>query len=294
MPTSQSLIITGITGYLGSALAHYFLDQGCKVIGLIRPQSSFERLEKIKSSIKFYDFENSDLSDIVKDNGDVCAIIHTATSYGRNNESLSEIAHINTFLPLRLLEQCGGANIPLFINTGTSLKRGLNGYSVSKANFVDWSKLFVKSNNVKFININLEHFYGPNDQSYKFTTHVFNSCLRNEKNIDLTLGTQERDFIYIDDVVEAYGLIFRNSDSIAVNFKQIDVGTGKVTVIRDLVELIHGVTNSSSNLNFGAIPIRDGEVMHSKADTKYLEDIGWSCQFSVEAGIKRMFDLERE
>ena len=294
MLTSQSLIITGITGYLGSALAHYFLDQGCKVIGLIRPQSSFERLEKIKSSIKFYDFENSELSDIVKDNGDICAIIHTATSYGRNNESLAEIAHINTFLPLRLLEQCGGANIPLFINTGTSLKRGLNGYSVSKANFVDWSKLFVKSNNVKFININLEHFYGPNDQPYKFATHVFNSCLNNEENIDLTVGTQERDFIYIDDVVDAYGLILLTSHNITANFKQIDVGTGKATVVRDLVELIHGVTNSTSNLNFGAIPIRNGEVMYAQANTVYLEKIGWNCQFSVEAGITRMFDLERE
>jgi nucleoside-diphosphate-sugar epimerase len=293
MPSSQSIIITGITGYLGSALAHYFLDHGFKVIGLIRPQSSFNRLEKIKPSIKFYDFENIELLDIMKDNSDICAIIHTATSYGRNNESLGEIAHINTVLPLRLLEQCGGANIPLFINTGTSLKRGLNGYSVSKANFVDWSKLLVRSNNIKFININLEHFYGPNDQPYKFTTHVFSSCLKNEKNIDLTVGTQERDFIYIDDVVDAYGLIVQKSPSMKAGFTEIDVGTGKVTVIRDLVELIHDVTKSSSKLNFGAIPIRDGEVMYSKADTKFLEDIGWSCKFSVEEGIKRMFDLER-
>ncbi len=294
MATSQSLIITGITGYLGAALAHYFLGQGYKVIGLIRPQSSFQRLEKIKSSIKFYDFESSELRDIVNDNGGVCAIIHTATSYGRNNESLAEIAQINTFLPLRLLEQCGNANVPLFINTGTSLKRSLNSYSLSKAHFVDWSKLIVQSNNVKFININLEHFYGPNDQSHKFATHVFNSCLNNEENIDLTVGTQERDFIYIDDVVDAYGLILLNAHNITANFKQIDVGTGKATVIRDLVGLIHGVTNSTSNLNFGAIPIRDGEVMYSKADTEYLENIGWNCQFSVEAGIKRMFDLEKE
>lgn len=294
MATSQSLIITGITGYLGAALAHYFLGQGYKVIGLIRPQSSFQRLEKIKSSIKFYDFESSELRDIVDDNGGVCAIIHTAASYGRNNESLAEIADINTFLPLRLLEQCGNANVPLFINTGTSLKRSLNSYSLSKAHFFDWSKLIVKSNDVKFININLEHFYGPNDQSHKFATHVFNSCLNNEENIDLTVGTQERDFIYIDDVVDAYGLILLNAHNIKANFKQIDVGTGKATVIRDLVELIHGVTNSTSNLNFGAIPIRDGEVMYSKADTVYLENIGWNCQFSVEAGIKRMFDLEKE
>ena len=294
MAASQSLIITGITGYLGAALAHYFLAKGYKIIGLIRPQSSLQRLEKIKSSIKFYDFESSELRDIVNDNGGVCAIIHTATSYGRNSESLAEIAHINTFLPLRLLEQCGNANVPLFINTGTSLKRSLNSYSLSKAHFVDWSKLLVKSTNVKFININLEHFYGPNDQSYKFTTHVFNSCLNNEENIDLTVGTQERDFIYIDDVVDAYGLILLNAHNITANFKQIDVGTGKATVIRDLVELIHGVTNSTSHLNFGAIPIRDGEVMHSKADTEYLENIGWNCQFSVEDGIKRMFELEKK
>ena len=294
MANSQSLIITGITGYLGAALAHYFLGQGYNVIGLIRPQSSFQRLEKIKSSIKFYDFESSELRDIVNDNGGVCAIIHTATSYGRNNESLAEIAHINTFLPLRLLEQCGNANVPLFINTGTSLKRSLNSYSLSKAHFVDWSKLIVKSNNVKFINIKLEHFYGPNDQSHKFVTHVFNSCLKNEENIDLTVGTQERDFIYIDDVVDAYGLILLTAHNITANFKQIDVGTGKATVVRDLVELIHGVTNSTSNLNFGAIPIRNGEVMDAQANTVYLEKIGWNCQFSVEAGITRMFDLERE
>ena len=122
---------------------------------------------------------------------------------------------------------------------------------------------------------------------------MLNSCLNNEENIDLTIGTQERDFIYIDDVVAAYGFIFRSAHNIAANFKQIDVGTGSAIVIRDLVELIHGVTNSTSNLNFGAIPIRDDEVMYSKADTKFLEEIGWRCQFSIEAGIKRMFDLEK-
>ena len=178
MATRQSIIISGITGYLGSALAHYFVGEGYKVIGLIRSKSSFERLKKINSSIKFYNTDSSKLKDIFNENDRVSAFIHTATSYGRNSESFTKIAHVNTFLPLCFLEQCCDANVPLFINTGTSLKPNLNAYSVSKAHFVDWSKLFVKYNKIKFININLEHFYGPNDQSYKFTTRVFNSCLK--------------------------------------------------------------------------------------------------------------------
>ena len=58
-----------------------------------------------------------------------------------------------------------------------------------------------------FINMRLEHFYGPGDADSKFTAHVMNSCLRNVPELKLTLGEQRRDFFYIEDVVSAYLII---------------------------------------------------------------------------------------
>ncbi len=75
--------------------------------------------------------------------------------------------------------------------------------------FVEWLKYF--SDRIKVVNLKLEHMYGPKDDDSKFVTWITNQMLNNISSIDLTEGTQKRDFIYIDDVVDAYMLMLEKS-----------------------------------------------------------------------------------
>ena len=283
---NKKILITGITGFLGSKLAMELVRTGYEVIALKRKSSSLKRLESFKNEITLYNIEEVDFQNVFKTHNKIDFIIHTATSYGRNNESPYEIFEANTGFPLKLLDAASMANVSKFINTDTILDKYLNLYSLSKNHLLEWGKFYSMRNKIEFINMRLEHFYGSDDDDSKFTSYVINKCNSNTKTLQLTSGEQKRDFIYIDDVVTAYTTVLKRVNSHNKWFDEYDVGSGNSSSIKDFVEMVRRLTNSNIELNFGALPYRKNEVMNSKADVKRLIDLGWKCKYNLEEGLK--------
>ena len=282
----KRIVLTGATGYLGSHLAESLIMRGYKVAAIKRKMSSLHRIEKIKSSIDMIDADGDDLGAVFKSYGKIDAVIHVATNYGRKGESPVQLVDDNLRFPLGLLKAASDAGVPAFINTDTALNASLNSYSLSKRQFVEWGRLVSKQYKIRFVNLKLEHFYGPEEEDSKFTAYVIKNCLMNVPEIKLTMGEQKRDFIYVDDVVSAFLLIVEKLDQLSEEFVEFDVGSGKAVSIRQLVELIHRLTNSSTRLNFGAYPYREGEAMLMKANTKALRNLGWRLKHSLEQGLR--------
>lgn len=272
----------------------YFQKENHSVSLLLRPESKLDRLKDL------------DLTKIkvgrCADAGDVLAfvqtvspevIIHTACTYGRRGESLTEILDTNLRLGLLLLEAAQSLDQPVvFVNTGTVLKPDVSAYALSKQQFVAWGKQVVETSNgqIQFINVLLQHMYGPGDDPSKFTTHVLKACRDHCATIDLTTGEQYRDFIYIDDVVSAYGVIVDQSYALA-SFEEIELGSGEAPTVRALVETIHRLTQSRTQLTFGAIAYRPNEAMYCKADISRLRELGWAPAYDLSAGIQKTLEL---
>jgi len=290
---SKRVVLTGATGFLGSHLAAALLATGHDVIALKRKSSSLQRVAAIAPKLKLVDVEGMDFDGIFTDFGKVDAIIHTATSYGRNNESVSEIFAANTEFPLRLLDAGNRAGVRAFLNTDTILDKYLNLYAFSKNQLLQWGKFFSMQEKITFWNLRLEHFYGPGDDATKFTAHVINSCLNNAPELNLTLGEQRRDFIHIDDVVSAYMVLLANIEKSDKALMEFDIGSGQSVSIREFVESVHAITHSRTRLNFGALPYREGEIMQSAADVRGLVAMGWTCRNDIASGIRKVIDIER-
>lgn len=290
----KKILLTGVTGFLGSHLAIALLAAGYEVVALKRKSSSLRRVQSNISEIMFFDTDDLDFDQLFRDCGKIDAIIHTATCYGRSNESVSEIFTANTEFPLRLLDAGSHAGVKLFLNTDTILDQYINLYALSKNQFLQWGKFFAKQGNIRFGNIRLEHFYGPDDEPTKFTAHVINTCLNNISELKLTKGEQKRDFIYIDDVVSAYLILLEEMSKLDRSFVEFDVGSGRSIAIRDFVEAAHRLIASQTHLAFGAIPYREGEVMQSEANISGLVALGWRCRFDIEAGLKKVIEQERK
>ena len=289
----KKILLTGVTGYLGSYLANALVSSGHEVIGLKRKSSSLRRVKSISSKIKLVDVEALDYEVFFQVNKNIDIIIHTATCYGRNYESVSEIFSANTVFPLSLLDAGSLSGVQFFLNTDTILDQYFKLYALSKNQLLQWGKFFSKQGGIRFVNIRLEHFYGPDDDPSKFSAHVINSCLRNTPELSLTKGEQKRDFIYILDVVSAYMVILEKMDSFDSSFVEFDVGSGKSVSIREFVETTHNLSSSETILAFGAIPYRQGEVMNSEADISKLKALGWQCKYDIEEGLKQVIDHER-
>ena len=129
--------------------------------------------------------------------------------------------------------------------------------------------------------------YGEDDDLTKFPTYVINSCARNKLEIKLTKGEQKRDFIYIDDVVEAYSVIFRRLNGFNFGFNELEIGSGHAITIREFVETVKEITKSNTKLKFGALPYRPDELMFSKAKTDFIISLGWSKRYCLREGIIR-------
>lgn len=288
------ILLTGVTGYLGSHLAKALLANGCEVVALKRTSSSLRRIEHLLPKLELHDVEEVEMSALFTQHGKIDVVIHTATCYGRNGESASQIADANLAFPLKLLDAAVASGVGLFMNTGTVLDKFLNPYALSKGQFAEWGRYFAQQKKLRFLNLKLEHFYGPGDDKTKFTTHIIKGCLSNVPELKLTLGGQQRDFIYIDDVVAAYLLLLDKRGFFNEEFMEFEVGSGAAITIRQLVETVHRLTASTTLLNFGALPYRAGEVMFSQADTSALQALGWGCRYSIETGIKQVINQERK
>lgn len=288
----MKVLVTGATGFLGSHIVKALLKDGHQVIILKRSFSDTRRIVDILPWISAYNLDQCELEDPFRNHGKIDAIIHTATCYGRNGESESHIFEANTVFPLKLLEAATFYNTDTFFNTDTILYKHLNSYALSKKQFMEWGKQFANLGKIRFVNIKLEHMYGPGDDNSKFTTHVIKSCLRNVPELKLTAGEQKRDFIYIDDVVSAYSLLLHTAHEQPSLFQDYGLGSGKATSIREFVETVHRLTQSKTVLKFGALAYREHEIMESKANIEPLKALGWDSKVSLGEGIQAVIREE--
>ena len=154
----------------------------------------------------------------------------------------------------------------------------------------------LSNKNTKMINIKIEHMYGPFDDENKFIYWLINQLKQNVEKIDLTSGVQKRDFIYIDDIVNAYEIIIKNIDTLS-NYEEFELGSGNSVEVKEIVEQIVKELNASmivtTKLNFGGITYRTNENMDMQANIVKLQHLGWKPQVSIEDGIKKILKEEK-
>jgi CDP-paratose synthetase len=288
----KKILLTGGTGYLGSKILKQLIENGDSVLLLKRSFSNPVRIKQYINKIDSYDTDLIPLERIFRENS-IDTVVHCATNYGRRENDPLHVIEANLLLPLKLLELGKKYHIKSFINTDTILDKRINYYSLSKKQFKEW--LFVYKQDFTCINVALEHFYGPGDDATKFVTYIINNLLKNVDSIDLTKGEQKRDFIYIDDVVDAFVKIINSLDNFKRDFYEFEIGTNHPLSIKQFVELAKQLSgNKHTLLNFGALPYRENEVMNYYVNTSEISKLGWKCNKTLEEGLKKMIELERD
>lgn len=290
----MKILLTGGSGFLGSALTRRLHAEGHEIALLLRPTSSLDRLMGLDLDIRRCTSDD-DIAAFVRRTRPQ-ALIHTACAYGRQGETLLQLADANVRLGLVLLQAMlalDTAACRLFLNTGTALPASVSSYALSKQQFSQWGRqqALTAPARLRFINVQLEHMYGPGDDPSKFTTHVLHACRRNSGELRLTSGEQQRDFVFIDDVVDGYATLLARSDDVDAVL-DVPLGSGSAPSVREFVKTVARLTGSCTQLLFGAVPYRQGETMHCQADLTVMRKLGWSPHWTLEAGLQRTIDME--
>lgn len=300
----MQILMTGATGFVGSHVLEGLIKDGHSVCILKRSFSSIERIKDVIDQCIVYNQDEMSIAQIYEKQPIDC-VVHCATHYGRNDRECMKNVETNLMFPLELLSVGCEKGIRYFINTdsffGNQIAREqdldrelyMYGYTLSKTQFRQWGHMFAAKFGIKFINMKLEHVYGEKDDENKFIPYILNACLQNKPLIALSNGTQLRDFVHISDVVNAYRIVITNLESyIEEAYTEYGVGTGKMRSVREFVEMVHESVGSTSILDWGAIPMKIGEMMQSKADNSRLYNLGWIPKIVEKKDIEYIFSAK--
>ena len=281
------ILLTGATGFLGSALLHQFIKDGYRISIVKRSASSLNRIKDVLNYVEVMDCGLVSFRDIFS-KSDFDAVINTACCYGRNGESAVEILEGNLMFGVQLLQCCAERNTP-FINTGSLLNPLVNEYALSKNQLEQWMGHF--SGCCKSVTVKLDHIYGPGDDAQKFVGMLLTNFVKGTPEINLTKGDQTRDFIHINDVVDVFSRVLEKLTELK-NRTVLVVGSRREISIKDFVLLVRNIWRDEtgreciSKLNFGVLPYREHEIMRTIIEPVSIAGEPWEAKIVIEDGLK--------
>ncbi len=293
-----TILLTGATGFIGSHLTRALVADGRDVTILCRRSSDTGRIGDILERVRRIDIDRGPL-DKALSGVTVAGVVHLATEYSRRDARSADIFRANFLFPVELLDLAVTAGAGYFVNTDSFFCKPqfvyphMPEYTYSKTCFLGWARKM--AGRLHVANIQLEHVYGPQDGAAKFVSTILAQMLDPAvERINLTEGRQKRDFVFVDDVVDAYRLVIAAAGNAAPGYTHYEAGTGQSTDLRGFVECLHAETGSKADLAFGALHYRDGEIMDSRADLTALKALGYVPRTTMEQGIRRLVAAARK
>ena len=306
----MKILVTGGAGFIGSHLVEELLRNENEILIFDNCLTGKKENLDIKGNFKFIndDFgsENS-LEEIERFNPDICFHLAAQSSVVVSVENPALDFEHNILQPIKLIQVLLKSNCKKFVFTssgGTIFGEPItiptaeedyadepeSPYGVAKKRLNELIKIMTKSSNLKYSILNLSNVYGPRQDPYgeAGVVSIFaKKYLNNEEPIVYGDGEQTRDYIYVKDVVSA--LI---KASLIEENHFLNIGTGVETSVNDLVNSMKIQFNSQINPIYK--PAREGELKRSVLNnTKAKEDLDWKPEYSLDRGMKEVFNWLR-
>ncbi|MTH17504.1 NAD(P)-dependent oxidoreductase [Flavobacterium sp. LC2016-01] len=285
----RNILITGITGFLGSHIAESLIANNINVIGLKRESSNLWRCEEFKDRVVWVDIPDNGSLEILN-NYSFDTIIHAAwigvESKDRDNW-IEQIKNVTFFV--ELLEVAKILQVKKIIFLGSQAEYGiinskisedyesnaLNAYAATKLACLEILKSFSRINNINWVWLRLFSVFGEKENSNWLIPSLVNSML-NKNEMDFTLGEQKYAYLYVKDFTEIMKEIVQKD----LNSGVYNISSNEIRTIRSLIEDIKNIVNPEFSLNFGALSYRPGQSMHMEGDMSKLSTQIGKIQFS--------------
>ena len=297
--------ITGGTGFIGSALVRSLIKKGESVVIFKRDKTSFWRLKDISKECEIItgDLRDKSLKSKIKKIKPTY-IFHLAT-YGAvpEEDDTDNLIDVNIKGTINLFEAAKGVDVKLFVNTGSSSEYGvskraikesdptfpINDYGISKLAATLYSKKEAERYLLPSITFRLFSPYGYFESSKRLIPSVVINALQN-KTISVGSPNNVRDFIFIEDVVNAYLLATKAQH---LPGSVYNIGSGQQHNVSDVVKCILHKSKSQSNVNWGAVKNQKRQIEPKKWQaniTKAGKNFYWKPTYSFEEGIVKTID----
>lgn len=294
----RRVLITGITGYIGSKLARELL-MDCEVYGLVRKPLNLKYIADIVPNIQFvyYDGSYDSMSEALKlSQPDL--VYHMAAYYTGSHgpEHIPKLLDSNITLGAHLLGAMAEHKISALVYASTivahyqgSEYRPLNLYAATKQAFSDLLAYYTDIGLVCAVSVVISDTYGPGDNRPKILNIIKQATKTGEK-VAFSSGEQVYDVIYIDDLVSAFRMageqllqgVYQNAVFQAVPESPLS--------LRETVEKLLQVNGLKLNAGWGERPVPEREIREKIR--LYPTVPNWEPQISLEEGLRRMCEQD--
>jgi len=288
----KTILLTGHSGFIGSHLTKSFSNK-FNIFGIsnkIIPNSEITQIKK--------DIKNISIKDVPKE---IFCIIHLAalTDVDYCNNYPTKTFQTNIFGTQNLLEIARKTNSK-FIYLSTSHvfgnpkqipinennpKQPTSIYSASKLTGEILCESYSKTYGLDISIARLFSIYGPNSPKHLVTSKIIQQLLKGNI-VKLGNTSPKRDFLYIDDVINALKIILKNTKG----FNSYNIGSGKSYSIENLCKCLIKISNKNIQLKSKKSLSRTKDISNIVANCSKIKKLGWKPQMKLNDGLKITYD----
>ena len=275
----MKVILTGTTGFIGSALLRRCRELGIETVAVGRAPA------------------NQCVSEALVAAGPFDGCIHLATYYlpSHAEEQIPDLVDANVTFGTRMLEASVKAGCKWFVNAASFWQHASDGipvnlYSAMKEAFQGIAAYYNAAYGLKVANLELTDTYGEGDTRKKLV-NLWCRALFAQAPLPMSKGLQEIELVHRDDVVAAFLELARMLDADDEKVK----GCGetyflpaKKTTLREAASVFEEATGGKLPIQWGARTERDREIM--KIEHRGTPLAEWKQSVSLVAGFARLYE----
>jgi nucleoside-diphosphate-sugar epimerase len=299
-------LVTGASGFIGAHLVARLLREGVEVHVLQRGEAPSPRLAPLRAQLSVWraDVTDRDALHAAFEGAAPDLVVHLAadTTVRRTHEGWAGVersVRVNLEGTLAMVRETIDARHPVsvFVRAGgleeygtgatpyveTQREQPISPYSASQVAATHYCEMLQRETATPLITLRPALVYGPGQSTDFLIPSLITSCLRGI-DFDMTAGTQYRDLLYIDDLIEAFVRALTREGVRGV----INVGHGIEHAVRDVAQEIVRLCGSESRLRIGARPARPGDLAHLVTSTRRSSELlDWQPAVPLAEGLVR-------
>ena len=297
----KRVILTGGSGFVGANLARRLVRDGHELHLLLRSEHSDWRLREVREDTRPHEVD-------LRDSARVATLVksirpewvfHLAT-YGAypDQTDARRMVQTNVFGTMNLVNACVQSGCESFINTGSSSEYGLkdhapsedeslepnSAYAVTKAAATRFCQDVARAQTANIQTLRLYSVYGPFEEPGRLIPTLISRGLDGELP-PLVDPETARDFIFVEDVVDAY--LLAASAETPEPGGIYNVGTGVQTSLREAVDVARRVLDLKVEPKWETLEPRAWDTDVWVADnSKFRDRFAWQPRFNFERGFR--------
>jgi nucleoside-diphosphate-sugar epimerase len=292
----KRVLLTGAGGFVGRLLA-----DGHQVHVLLKSATTRWRLAGVQADLRLHEVDLQDEEGV----GRAAAAIqpevvyhlaaHGAYPFQTDPDGIIATNILGTW---NLVKALAKTDYEVFVNTGSSSEYGFKDFAMRETDLLEPNSYYAvakcaqtllcqhvaRTEKKPITTFRLFSAYGPYEEPSRLVPTLIQRCLH-QQDLSLVPPETARDFVYVDDVVDAF---LKTAELSKLRGDIINIGTGVQSTLRDVVEAIVQHTGAQVECRWGAMQPRIWDSSTWVADcTKAKTLLGWRARTSLNDGLGR-------